>query len=295
MRRIIITGAQGQLGKRLVEQLGQHNEMEAIALDRNALNISDYDAVLMALERWSPDGVINAAAYTAVDQAEDEQELAHAVNAKGPENLARACALKGIDFIHVSTDYVFNGLSTTPYRTTDTPDPIGIYGVTKLAGETAVQKAFLEGESNAKHWVFRVAWLYDAVGKNFLTTMLRLAEKSQPLRVVSDQWGSPTAAGPLASMLIDCMAAPNRLPAGVWHYGTEGPTHWCDFAKAIFELSDLQVDVIPCSSGEYPTKARRPSYSYLDPHPLMTALGRQAVPWKDELEHCLSELNRTKR
>lgn len=295
MRRIIITGAQGQLGKRLVEQLGQQHEMEAIALDRNALNITDYTDVISALERWSPDGVINAAAYTAVDQAEDEPELAHAVNAEGPENLARACALKGIDFIHVSTDYVFSGSSTVPYQATDTTGPIGIYGVSKLAGETAVQKAFSEVKSNAKHWIFRVAWLYDAVGKNFLTTMLRLAENGQPLRVVSDQWGSPTAASPLAGMLIDCMAVPNRLPTGIWHYGTEGPTHWCDFAKAIFELRDLKVDVIPCSSNEYPTKARRPVYSYLDPHPLMTALGRQAVPWKDELEHCLSELNRTKR
>ena len=283
MRRIIITGAQGQLGKRLVEQLGQHNEMEAIALDRNALNISDYDAVLMALERWSPDGVINAAAYTAVDQAEDEQELAHAVNAKGPENLARACALKDIDFIHVSTDYVFNGLSTTPYRTTDTPDPIGIYGVTKLAGETAVQKAFLDGESNAKHWVFRVAWLYDAVGKNFLTTMLRLAEKGQPLRVVSDQWASPTAAGPLAGMLIDCMAAPNRLPAAVWHYGTEGPTHWCDFAKAIFEIKNITFKVNPIVSKQYPTPAKRPFYSLMKAEKIRLEFNIEVPYWRDLL------------
>ena len=291
MRRIIITGAQGQLGKRLVEQLGQHNEMEAIALDRNALNISDYDAVLMALKRWSPDGVINAAAYTAVDQAEDEQELAHAVNAKGPENLARASALKGIDFIHVSTDYVFNGLSTTPYRTTDTPDPIGIYGVTKLAGETAVQKAFLDGESNAKHWVFRVAWLYDAVGKNFLTTMLRLAEKGQPLRVVSDQWASPTAAGPLAGMLIDCMAAPNRLPAAVWHYGTEGPTHWCDFAKAIFEETNTKISISPIKTQEYPTPAKRPQYSVLNKLRIKKNLKVETPYWRDSLVKALDKLN----
>ena len=177
MRRIIITGAQGQLGKRLVEQLGQHNEMEAIALDRNALNIADYDAVLMALERWSPDGVINAAAYTAVDQAEDEQELAHAVNAKGPENLARACALKGIDFIHVSTDYVFNGLSTTPYQTTDTPDPIGIYGVTKRAGETAVQKVFLEGECNAKLLGFQGGLVIRCCWKEFFNDDVALGRE----------------------------------------------------------------------------------------------------------------------
>ena len=295
MRRIIITGAQGQLGKRLVEQLGQRNGLEAIAFDRNALDITNDQAVLAAFERWSPDGVINAAAYTAVDQAEDEPELAHAVNAKGPENLAKACAKRGVDFIHVSTDYVFNGLSSLPYQSTDTPHPIGVYGTSKLAGEAAVQKAFLEVGCSPKHWVFRVAWLYDCVGKNFLTTMLGLIEKTSPLRVVSDQWGAPTAAGPFASMLIDCIEAPKRLPEGIWHYGTEGPTNWHAFANAIFELSDVEQVVLPCSSSEYPTKARRPSYSYLDPLPLMTALGRQASPWKDELQQCLAELNRMKR
>ena len=230
-----------------------------------------------------------------MDQAEDEPELAHAVNAKGPENLARACALKGIDFIHVSTDYVFNGLSTTPYQTTDTPDPIGIYGVTKLAGETAVQKAFLEGEIQCETLGFQSGLVIRCCWKEFFDDDVAIGRERSTAASVSDQWGSPTAAGPLAGMLIDCIAAPNRLPAGVWHYGTKGPTHWCDFAKAIFELSDLQVDVIACSSNEYPRKSRRPSYSYLDPHPLMTALGRQAVPWKEELEHCLGELNRTKR
>jgi dTDP-4-dehydrorhamnose reductase len=287
MRRIIITGAQGQLGKRLVEQLEHRAGLEAIALDRGDLDISDAKSVRNTLDEWSPDGVINAAAYTAVDQAEDEPELAHAVNAVGAENLAKECAKRGLNFIHLSTDYVFDGTSSTPYQTHEHPSPIGIYGASKLAGEEAVQSAFHKADAQGKFWIFRVAWLYDVTGKNFLTTMLRLAEKDGPLRIVNDQWGAPTAAGPLAAMLIDCIETPHRLPAGMWHYGTEGPTHWCEFAQAIFELSDLKVEVQPCSSSEYPTKALRPSYSYLDPKPLMDALGKQVVPWLDELKACL--------
>lgn len=289
MRRIIITGAQGQLGKRLVAQLGQRMGMEVIGLDRQALDISSKKSIAEAFNHWNPDGVINAAAYTAVDLAEDEPELAFAVNATGAENLAEACTRSGIDFIHVSTDYVFDGQATQPYQTDEQTNPLGVYGTSKLAGEKAVEAAFQNEKTQSKFWIFRVAWLYDAVGKNFLTTMLRLAQKGQPLRVVDDQWGSPTAAGPLATMLIDCIENPERLAAGIWHYGTAGPTHWCAFAQAIFEFRNLDIVVHPCSSSEYPTKATRPSYSYLDPNPLMQALGRNAIPWKEELKQCLLE------
>jgi dTDP-4-dehydrorhamnose reductase len=289
MRRIIITGAQGQLGQRLVEQLSQRAGLQAIGLDRSALDISSTKSIEQALNHWTPDAVINAAAYTAVDQAEDESELAHAVNAKGAGNLAQICAKRGLNFIHVSTDYVFDGKASTPYQSDQTPNPIGVYGASKLAGEEAVHGAFQNENTAAKFWIFRVSWLYDSVGKNFLTTMLRLAEKGFPLRVVEDQWGAPTAAGPLAAMLIDCIDKPEQLASGIWHYGTAGPTHWCGFAQAIFEFRNLNVEVHPCSSSEYPTKAPRPSYSYLDPNPLMQALGKKAIPWKEELKQCLLE------
>lgn len=283
----MITGAKGQLGNRLVEKLNQRSGLEAISLNRIDLDISDENSVRKALDKWAPDGVINAAAYTAVDQAEDETELAFSVNFQGVEHLAKGCAKKQIPFIHLSTDYVFDGSNSSPYKASQTPNPMGVYGASKLAGEEAVQAAFHDHNNPTKFWIFRVGWLYDSVGKNFLTTMLKLGRKGEELRVVSDQWGSPTAAGPLASMLVDCMENPDCLPSGIWHYGTEGPTHWYAFAQAIFQLSSLEVDVQPCKSSEYPTKARRPAYSYLDPKPLMQALGKPVIPWREELQNCL--------
>ncbi|MDG2208817.1 MAG: dTDP-4-dehydrorhamnose reductase [Flavobacteriales bacterium] len=289
MRRVIITGAQGQLGKRLVQEAGRRDQWEVRAFGREDLDITSQAAVDQAIEQWHPDVVINAAAYTAVDQAEEDEESAFAVNGIGPGFLASTCARKGVNFIHVSTDYVFDGESSRPYLPEDPTNPVGVYGVSKRLGEKAVSRGYQEVASGSKHWIFRAAWLYDSTGKNFLTTMLRLAEKGQALRVVSDQLGAPTAAGPLASMLMDCAENPDVLDAGIWHYGTVGPTSWFDFARAIFQLTDKDVEVNPCSTADYPTRAKRPAYSYLDPYPLMRKWSKEPVPWELQLKECLDE------
>ena len=285
MRKALITGANGQLGSRLSE-LALSNGDPVIVCDRTKLDITDPTSIEQALSKHRPQVVINAAAYTAVDQAEEEVEKAYAVNAVGTEHLARACANSSIDMIHISTDYVFSGNQSEPYRTDDEPSPTGVYGQSKWEGEKAVQSAFAERE-NSHAWIFRVAWLYDSRGENFAQTMLRLGASGKALKIVDDQLGAPTAAGPFAEFLLKVAQNPALLRPGMWHYGTLGPATWYDFAMAIFAHKEMDVDATPCTTETYPTPARRPAYSYLDPYPLMQALGQKPEHWKDQLRRVL--------
>lgn len=281
MRKVLITGANGQLGSRLSE-LTLPIAAEMVVCDRSELDLTDAASIERAIGNHRPNVVINAAAYTAVDRAEEEAELAHAVNASGVASLAQTCAANGVDLIHVSTDYVFSGDQNEPYHTQHTPAPTGVYGRSKWEGEKAVAQAFA-GSPHAQFWIFRVAWLYDTRGNNFAQTMMRLAASGKALKIVNDQWGAPTAAGPFASLLMEVAQNSKLLEAGTWHYGTSGPTTWFDFAQAIFEHEKLVVEATPCGTEEYPTPAKRPAYSYLDPNPLMQALGRKSEHWKDQM------------
>lgn len=289
MRKILVTGAGGQLGSRLAELAGSDRAM-IFALDRSELDITDPQSIARSLDRHQPHAVINAAAYTAVDRAESEPEVAHLINGDGPGWLAAACASRGIDVVHISTDYVFDGMAQRAYLPSDNPSPQGAYAASKRAGEMRVAEAFA-GATNANWWVIRVAWLYDVRGANFMQTMVRLGTSGKSLRVVDDQVGAPTAARPFADALLTLVTLEHPIPSGIWHYGTAGPTTWYGFARAIFSALGMHVELAPCTTAEYPTPAKRPAFSYLDGTAFARAIGIPHVPWEEELKN---EIDRMK-
>jgi dTDP-4-dehydrorhamnose reductase len=295
MRRVLVLGAQGQLGRRLLATAAGRRDLEVAGWGRAELDICDRDAIASGFARWRPDLVINAAAYTAVDAAESDRETAWEINAIAPGILAEEARKVGASFVHISTDYVFDGSSERPYRTEDATGPLGVYGASKLAGEQAVaegwnraaSKEWASSPDDERWWIFRVAWLYDAEGKNFLRTMMAAARRGASLRVVDDQRGTPTCAAVFAEFLLDLAENPGRLPGGVWHYGHAGLTTWYGFAREIFNQLGWQPKLEPCGTDAYPTVARRPAYSHLDPQPLQDAWGGEVMKWQEALGVCL--------
>lgn len=296
--RLLITGAGGQLGRALARTLG--NAHEIVALDRQALDLTDPAAIDAALAMHRPEVVLNAAAYTAVDRAESDREAAFAVNAAAPAHLAEAAAAKGAVLIHFSTDYVFDGTLGTRekrgYREDDPTAPLGVYGETKLAGERAVL-------AHPGHGVLRLAWVYGNDGANFMKTMLRLAAERDRLRVVADQWGVPNYTGDLADAVARMLDRPVaalhdvlRTTGGLYHLSCLGPTTWHGFASEIVRLGGygecVVVDAI--TTADYPTPARRPAWSVLDPTRFASTFGWQPPDWPAGLARCFSERpNRT--
>lgn len=286
MQRVIITGAGGQLGREL--QRTAPANTGCVALSRERLDIADAVQVNDYLGRERPDLVINAAAYTAVDRAETEPQLAALANAEGPANLARACATHGVSLVHVSTDFVFDGESSRPYRPGDDTAPLGEYGRSKLAGERAVQ-AVLPGAL-----VVRTGWVYSAWGNNFVKTMLRLMGEGGELKVVADQVGTPTWARGLAAFIWCAAGRSGRR--GTYHWSDAGVCSWYDFAVAIAEegaaagLLEHLPRVRPIPGSEYPTPARRPSYSVLDKSDSWRDFEIEGVHWRAQLRAMLQEL-----
>lgn len=290
--RILVTGREGQVVSALAEEAAGFGH-EIVRLGRPDFDLARPDGMRAALEKHRPDIVVSAAAYTAVDQAETEPELAMAVNGTAPGVIAGAAAEFGLPIVHLSTDYVFDGLKPTPYLETDPTGPQGAYGRTKLAGEAAVAAA------NPRHVILRTAWVYAHGGKNFVRTMLRLAADRPELRVVSDQLGCPTYATDLARAIL---ALAGQLPArpagdagyGVFHASGTGDTSWAGFASAIFALSAAQggpaARVIPIATADYPTPARRPANSRLDCNKLHAIYGLRQPHWHDGLQRCLAQL-----
>ncbi len=264
--RILVTGAKGQVGSELVLE-GRQRGLHILATGREELDISREDAVNEYFCKQKPDVVINAAAYTAVDKAESEPELAYAINRDGAINLARACAKNRIPLLHISTDYVFDGTKEGPYAETDTPNPQCIYGKSKLEGERAIE-AVLE-----EYIILRVSWVFGANGNNFVKTMLRLGREKDVLKVVSDQYGGPTWAGAIAVTLLDMvkrLGNGNGISWGIYHYSGAPSTSWHGFAEVVFEEAE-KMEVVKSrprieaiSTSEYPTPARRPQNSILD-------------------------------
>ena len=252
--KILITGSKGQLGLELTKQLEKEKKYEIIATDRDELNIIDINSVNEFLLNNKPDVVINCAAHTAVDLCETDVENAYKINAVGPRNLAIVCEKIGAKLVQVSTDYVFDGNGTRPYREDDTTCPNSIYGTSKLMGENFVR------EFCSRYFVVRTAWLYGE-GNNFVRTMLKLAETNSVLNVVNDQFGSPTSTVDLAKAIIDLM---NTEHYGVYHGTCEGQCSWYDFAKKIFEIKNIDIKVNPVTSEEFKRPAPRPAYSVLD-------------------------------
>lgn len=283
MANILVTGANGQLGSEL-RKIGFSALDEVFYTDVAELDITDYAAVEKFVKDKEIDTIINCAAYTAVDKAEEEPQLAAKINTEAVTNLARAAAKEGCLLIHISTDYVFDGTGTKPYSEKDKPCPVSVYGKTKLAGEEAILK------SRCFHIIIRTAWLYSSFGNNFVKTILRLASERTEINVVSDQVGSPTYAGDLAAAIVAIMDNEERIEhEGIYHYSNEGVCSWYDFAAEIVRLSGKECRVKPVTTAEYPTKTQRPAYSVLDKSKIKKTFGIEIPAWKDALAKMMNE------
>lgn len=283
MKRILVTGANGQLGQSIIEQSKNYKEIECFFVTRNELDITNEELINHYFEDKSFDFVINCAAYTAVDKAEDDQENAYLVNAKATEFLAKITNEKGIPFIHVSTDYVFDGTEAQPRLETDQTNPIGVYGQTKLDGEN------LALENNPKTIILRTAWVYSRFGNNFVKTMLRLFNDKDSISVVADQIGSPTNAIDLADAILTIISK-NDLTYGIFNYSNEGECSWFEFAQKIKEFSNSTIEINPVPTSAYPTKAKRPAYSLLDKSKIKEVYQLDIPTWEDSLKEELKYL-----
>lgn len=278
---ILLTGPDGQVGGELRATLRPLGDV--VVADRSMIDLADPESIRRTIRDRRPELVVNAAAYTAVDAAESEPDLAEAVNATGPGILAAEAAAVGAGIVHYSTDYVFDGSGSTPRRPEDATGPLGVYGRTKLAGERAVAGA----AGDVGHLVLRTAWVYGRSGRNFMLTMLRLAEDRTELRVVDDQHGSPTwsrsIARGTAAILAACGAGGMSRHRGVHHLTCGGQTTWCGFARAIMEHAGLDRSVIPITTADFPTPAKRPAYSVLDCASTRDAFGVSLPHWTEAL------------
>ena len=283
MKRILVTGANGQLGQSILEQSKNYKEIECFFVTRNELDITNEELINHYFEDKSFDFVINCAAYTAVDKAEDDQENAYLVNAKATEFLAKITNEKGIPFIHVSTDYVFDGTEAQPRLETDQTNPLGVYGQTKLDGEN------LALENNPKTIILRTAWVYSRFVNNFVKTMLRLFNDKDSISVVADQIGSPTNAIDLADAILTIISK-NDLTYGIFNYSNEGECSWFEFAQKIKEFSNSTIEINPVPTSAYPTKAKRPAYSLLDKSKIKEVYQLDIPTWEDSLKEELKHL-----
>lgn len=282
-QKILVTGANGQLGKELQELSDEFLVFDFIFLSREELPIHDAGSVKQAFNKYAPQYCINCAAYTAVDKAETDQENAFLINGEATGVLASACKEFNTRFIHISTDYVFDGKATAPYKTDAATNPQSIYGESKLLGE---QKAIA---CNDQTVIIRTSWVYSAFGKNFVKTMLRLMSEKTEINVVNDQVGSPTYAADLAKAILSIVSSGNWYP-GIYHFSNKGVISWYDFAVAIKELSGSHCTVNPIPSSAYPTPARRPFYSVMDTSRIVEVYGIEPEDWKSSLVKCLKRL-----
>jgi dTDP-4-dehydrorhamnose reductase len=283
MESIIVFGGAGQLGQCLKKVAGHRGISQIRFLSSTEASILDPEAINSVFNKYEPAFVINCAAYTAVDKAEDEIEQARALNKTGAENLAKACNANGATLIHISTDFVFKGDVAHPLSESDTTGPTGVYGLTKLEGEQVIAQ-ILE-----KHIIIRTSWLYSEYGNNFTKTMLKFGAERDQLKIIADQVGTPTYAIDLAGCIFDIIAS-GKKEYGIYHYSNEGVASWYDFAMAIFELSATEVNVLPIPTSEYPTKATRPSYSVLDKKKIKHTFGIEIPYWRDSLAVCIQKL-----
>jgi dTDP-4-dehydrorhamnose reductase len=282
--RVLLTGKGGQVGSALLAALPALGEV--VALDRTQLDLGSPDAVRAALRDLRPQVIVNAAAYTAVDEAEREEALALRVNRDGPATLAAEAARLGALLVHFSTDYVFDGEKPSAYLETDAPNPLNAYGRSKLAGESAIQA------SGCRHLIFRTSWVYAARGRNFMLTMLRLAAEGRALRVVDDQYGAPTSNLMIADATTQAIrrALGDGALSGLYHMSAGGGTTWYGFARAIFEQKGIAADLAPIASAEYRATARRPRNSLLDNVKLGSTFGLHLPRWDAGLAQVLRSL-----
>ena len=283
--KLLITGSKGQLGSEIREISKDYPEYEFFFTSRAELDISEQEEVNRFLTSNEVDVVVNCAAYTAVDKAEVEPEIADKINHLAVKNLAGIAKEKGIGLIHISTDYVFNGQGFRPYPTDHPTDPVNMYGKTKLDGENALKEI-----APANSMIIRTSWVYSSYGNNFVKTMLRLGEDRKELKVISDQVGTPTYAKDLARFILtEAVKARNKKTA-VYHFSNEGICAWYDFAKEIMEQANLGCVVKPIPTSEYPTPAKRPYYSLMDKSHLSEEFNYSIPHWKESLKNCIEKI-----
>ncbi|WP_158824897.1 dTDP-4-dehydrorhamnose reductase [Mucilaginibacter lacusdianchii] len=283
MSEIVVFGASGQLGHCLKQVAAEQHITDIYFPVEDEANILNVEALEKLFAEQKPAYCINCAAYTAVDKAEDDVDVARKVNKDGAANLARLCKEHNAVLIHISTDFVFEGNSANPLVETDEANPISVYGLTKLEGEQAVTELLPE------HYILRTSWLYSEHGNNFVKTMLRLGKEKEELKIIADQIGTPTYAIDLAECIFTIIKS-NAGKYGIYHFSNEGVTSWYDFAKAIFDLSHTTVKVFPVRTAEYVTRAVRPAYSVMDKAKVKSTFGIEIPYWRDSLETCIKKL-----
>lgn len=283
MKKILVTGANGQLGQCLQKISSQFEEFEFIFTDSETLDITNKEEVNDFFWQNAPDFCINAAAYTAVDLAETDVEKAFLVNADGTENLAEACAENNAQFIHVSTDYVFDGENNLAYTEEDFTNPLGVYGASKLAGDE------LALEVNPCSVILRTSWVYSEFGKNFVKTMLNLFATKEELSIVADQFGQPTNANDLAEAIMKIIKS-EKITPGIFNFSNLGRISWFDFAEKIAELSEAKIKLNAIETSQYPTPAKRPKNSVLDLDKISKTYAIQLKSWEESLEDCVQIL-----
>jgi len=289
--KLLIIGAKGQLGSELVRECNR-KKFSCLALDLPEFNITDTSQVEKTLAAFKPSIVINASAYTNVDKAETEPEIAFTVNSDGPANLAESCDKNRIPIIHISTDYVFDGSKGQPYAESDPISPLGVYGKSKEEGESKLRSILKQ------HIILRTSWLYGTYGNNFVKTMLRLGSEKEVIKVVSDQYGCPTCAADLAKAVVDISKQITQNPKiawGTYHYCGLGTTTWHKFAKAIFEIASQYqnfkvTSVEAITTAQYPTRAKRPAFSALDCSLIKKHFGINTKPWQESLKNTIERI-----
>ena len=278
---VLVTGANGQLGQSLQFIAPNFPEIQFVFCYSADLDITNLDKCKQVFTQFKPNFCINAAAYTAVDKAESEPEKAHLINVVGAKNVAEVCKEHHSILLHVSTDFVFDGNKQTPYNEEDLPNPTGIYGKTKLEGEIEIQKIW------AKHFIVRTSWVYSQFGSNFMKTMLRLASERDTISVVNDQIGTPTNAIDLAEVLIKIITEHLKLNAehyGLYNFSNEGQCSWYDFAKKIFEINNVTIELKSIPTVSFPTPAKRPAYSVLDKTKIKKTFALDIKNWEESLK-----------
>jgi dTDP-4-dehydrorhamnose reductase len=279
---VLVTGANGQLGQAIQHIAKSYLNLNFVFCNSTDLDISNKENCQAVFHKIKPNFCINAAAYTAVDKAESEQDKAELINVIGAKNLAETCNEFDTKLIHISTDFVFDGSNDKPYSETDIPNPKGVYGQTKLDGEKAIQAVF------SKYYIIRTSWVYSQFGNNFMKTMLRLASERTSLSVVNDQMGTPTNAVDLAEALVQIILNNNQQPTanhfGTYHFSNEGQCSWYDFAKKIFEINNVSIDLSAIPTEQFPTPAERPKYSVLDKSKIKSTFGLPIKTWEESLK-----------
>ncbi|MBE9599536.1 dTDP-4-dehydrorhamnose reductase [Pedobacter sp. MC2016-24] len=283
--KTLVLGASGQLGQCLKAVAEKRNITNLEFPDETAGNILDVEKLKTLFAELQPTHVINCAAYTAVDKAEDDVDLCRLINKQGALNVAQVCKEFGATLIHVSTDFIFEGNVVELLKEDDVAEPISIYGLTKLEGEIDIINQLPE------HYILRTSWLYSEYANNFVKTMLKLGAERDELSIIADQIGSPTYAIDLAAAILDIIISEQK-DYGVYHFSNEGSISWFDFAKAIFEISNTEVKVNPIPTSAYPTRARRPKFSVMDKTKIKNTFGIEIPYWRDSLVNCIKQLSK---